>query len=514
MIALEEALNSVRRVVKGDLEIHVSDKIYIPLYIPHAIHNHIIVPKWLVNSHFLIIRHMLTRELLHDYWRFYKKFSSNPLAVVSYNLLDDKLISMLFSRDITQKVLEEEVLNTLLKFRESLLKPNPKLELFLYVTSLPKHLWSKAIRSLYGHIKDFINDLSHLRNVLNHVRNFDIFTEGGYREAFLQVYKVLEELDEKPEWHDIFVNFENRLGWLRFVVRPLIITSRDLEAYNSNNEFSEILAISSLTRNANTQTSKLASLAKIIGKIRHERRLIPALTLIQQKILDNIINYKYFSMFSERFKHETTTGIIITGINPRHGDKIVKKTLSRPPTHWLEYTTLENKACKHIMLLDVSGSMKFVIDYALTLIISLLNADDTIGLIAFNADTVEVIRPSRGLRFVKEVITKLIFLEADGGTDFGPVARLMNMEPETWSGDVLTIVSDFNMFTARLERPFWSNVNLIFVEELPDTYVEEKYVNFLNEVLPLNRFEELRVWVYDLKNNDVRLFHKLKRKRN
>ncbi|MEM0385678.1 MAG: hypothetical protein QXH64_04410, partial [Nitrososphaeria archaeon] len=73
--------------------------------------------------------------------------------------------------------MEEEVLNTLLKFRESLLKPNPKLELFLYVTSLPMHLWSKAIRSLYEHIEDFINDLSHLRNILNQVRNFDIFTE-------------------------------------------------------------------------------------------------------------------------------------------------------------------------------------------------------------------------------------------------------------------------------------------------------------------------------------------------
>jgi len=87
-------------------------------------------------------------------------------------------------------------------------------------------------------------------------------------------------------------------------------------------------------------------------------------------------------------------------------------------------------------------------------------------------------------------------IEADGGTNFKPVVELVDMEPNVWSGEVLTIISDFDMYKAKVEKASWKYINLVLVEETYTVTALERTTSFISEVLN-NRFEKARMWLYN-----------------
>ncbi len=502
LIALEQALNSIDHKFVKNLELSISQNVFMPICIPYAVQDIIILPSWINDLQPYEAYILLVKELLHGYWRHLRPTSTDPLIILSTNIIEDRVSSLTLYKlkpnifKASMELIFDKSLREGFTFR---------LEMLAALTTLPNKLWKRALEYIPHR---FIDGTLFLRTVLLKNERPEIFNEGTYSRVVKKVYSALKVLELDEIWKPLIDDFKARLGHIRVKATPRIRIYNDVTEKNNlvilSDEFNNILV--SLQDNI-AIIAKTAGIAKVIRNLRANR----SLNIIQKAIilLEKVCG-KLYPVMRMSEEHDYVTGTVVVGANPRGGGRIIKKTMGRPLTQWLDYRLLESRSCKHIIALDVSGSMKLNIDQAVALTMGMLTYNDILGFIAFDADVADYVKPAQGPKVIKDIITRLISIEADGGTNFKPVAELIDLNPRTWSGDVLTVISDFDMHRARIKRASWKYVNLVLMEETPSITAFERVLQFINEVIN-ERFYKARIWLFRSDTEELKFVKEISR---
>jgi hypothetical protein len=489
IMALERSLELVDAKIARNVSVGFSQNIFMPMCIPYILHDVVVLPPWVRDLPIPMLSTLLAKEVTHGYWRSLRAPCSDPLLIASMNVIEDRVSALAFYR--LKPELFESMITTVFE-RAAKEEFTHRLELLLYAVTLPSKLWRHVCNTFLPHY--LIDGVSFLKTILLRSEGSEVFNEGGYRKVVERVYKAFKTLELDEVWRSIIVDFESRLG--NVVSKGIsVIKLHDEEPRSifvvSPDELSNVFVNPQLTSKS---IAKTAGIAKVVRNLRGSRTTLSSLrnALV---ILEKVCG-KLHPVFRTLEEGDYVSGSAVVGVSMREGGKVVKKTLSRPPTQWLDYKFLEGKSCKHVIVLDTSGSMKLVIDDAISIALGLLTYSDIIGFIAFNADIVDYIKPAHGSKVIKDLVSKLMVIEADGGTNFKPVVELVDIEPNVWSGEVLTIISDFDMYKAKVEKASWKYINLVLVEETYTVTALERTTSFISEVLN-NRFEKARMWLYN-----------------